>query len=264
MPNKKPIIKTLVQSEGRANERAGETAEASEKLSRILKAASSDKTNPERARMCRAIRAFMGAGAVQKRKLLAFCIDFYDPTAKHRGRPSYPAGGPSTVEYSRGVHYSRIVAFRTIASTVAADRGGDELQRLYQFVEEHERDITFSETVFRVMNRHKLTAPQVYKAAMMRRQDYSRAIAPSTKSITKSIVWQIIIGLHCNLDEADEVLFSAGYIRRPTKFDLTMEYFIDNKKYDMGAINDALHELGLKTFSCYYDDAKPMRDRDIL
>lgn len=181
------------------------------------------------------IKSFFSGDETQKRKLLSFCFDLSDPTDKPK--PCVQNG-----EEIRLHTYLR----------------EDDLYKLYQFVKRHESDSTFAETVYKVMDEHNMSAPQVYKGALLRRQDFSRATEPKVKNVSKQIAWQIIIGLHCNLEEADEVLFSAGYIRRRTKFDLIMEYFIAHHNYDIMAINDVLAELGLKIFSCY----KSVKDSD--
>ncbi|MDE6690395.1 MAG: hypothetical protein K2K04_00335 [Clostridia bacterium] len=132
----------------------------------------------------------------------------------------------------------------------------DELTKLYNFVKRHSADSTFDKTVYSVIDRHGMQPPDVYKNAMMRRQDFSRVTEIGNTSVTRRMAWQIIIGLHCDMDEADEVLFSAGYIRRKSAFDLTMEYFIKHRNYDIMAINEVLYELGIKVFSCH----KPVSD----
>ena len=182
-----------------------------------------------------AIETFIMEDETQKRKLLSFCIDFYDPTAQ----PKTVTQNGEEIQLNSYLHQ-------------------DDLYKLYQFVKRHESDSSFGDTVYNVMGRHNMTAPQVYKGALLRRQDFSRATDPKVKNVTKQIAWQIIIGLHCSLEETDEVLFSAGYIRRKTKFDLTMEYFIRHETYDIMAINDVLVELNLKPFSCY----KSVKDND--
>lgn len=181
------------------------------------------------------IKAFLSHNEVQKRKLLSYCRDFYDPT----------------VQPKKIIQNGEEIQLNTYLQE-------DDLYKLYQFVKRHESDSTFGATVYKVMDKHQLTAPQVYKAALLRRQDFSRATDPKAKNVSKLIAWQIIIGLQCNMDEADEVLFSAGYIRRKSKFDLTMEYFIKHQNYDIMAINEVLDELKLKVFSCY----KSVRDND--
>ena len=183
----------------------------------------------------KAVNDFVFDGEIKKRKLYSFCLDFVDPT----------------VQPKKIIQNGEEIQLNTYLQE-------DDLYKLYQFVKRHEYDNTFGSTVYKVMDKHQLTAPQVYKAALLRRQDFSRATDPKAKNVSKLIAWQIIIGLQCNMDEADEVLFSAGYIRRKSKFDLTMEYFIKHQNYDIMAINEVLDELKLKVFSCY----KSVRDND--
>lgn len=209
--------------------------ESEAKLAKILQVYSSGEYDEDRKDNIDAVNAFLSANAVQRRKLFSFCVDFYDPTVK-----------PKTIV--QGGEEIQLNAYLQ----------EDDLYKLYQFVKRHETDSTFGETVYRVMDSHNMTPPQVYKNAMLRRQDFSRVTDPKCKSVTKMLAWQIVVGLHCNLDEADIVLFSAGYIRRKTKFDLTMQYFIEHNNYDIMAINEVLDELKLKVFSCY----KSVKDND--
>ncbi len=222
-------IKKLIERESVGNE--SEDDFFAEQLSRLHQIISVDLLHYEsdrRKEIGDTINNFINGDEAQKRKMLYFCIDFFDPAAQ----PKTITQNGEEIQLNTYLHE-------------------DDLYKLYQFVKRHESDSTFGETVYNVMDRHNLTAPQVYKGALLRRQDFSRATDPKAKSVTKQIAWQIIIGLHCDMEEADEVLFSAGYIRRNTKFDLTMEYFIKHKNYDIMAINEMLYELGLKLFSCH-------------
>lgn len=196
--------------------------EANEKLMCIFSEASydDDKTKIE------FIRSFINADEVKKRKLLSYCVAFNDPTI-------------STEITMQGEQICQHAYLKY-----------DEFYLLQQFVKRHQNDISFGETVYKIMDKHGMTAPQVYKNALIRRQDFARVTDLRCKNVTRKMTWQIIIGLHCSLEEADDVLFSAGYIRRNTRMDLTMQYFIENKNYDIEAIDAVLSELGLKTFTC--------------
>ena len=174
------------------------------------------------------IKAYMDSDEVKRNKLLSFCLDFADPTVK------------STTVNEIG---------EEIQQHAFLDE--DEMTKLYNFVKRHSTDSTFDKTVYAVMDKHGMEPPQVYKNAMMRRQDFSRVTEVGNTSVTRRMAWQIIIGLHCDMDEADAVLFSAGYIRRNSALDLTMEYFIKHKNYDIMAINEVLYELGIKVFYCH-------------
>lgn len=226
-------IKALLQREKLIDDSENELAEATQRLSIIMQ--SHNVESGDKKTLCEVINTFINADDTRKRKILAYCLDFVDPT----------------VQLKTVTQNGEEIQLNTYLQE-------DDLYKLYQFVKRHESDNTFGETVYKIMDKHQMTAPQVYKAALLRRQDFSRATDPKAKNVSKLIAWQIIIGLQCNMDEADEVLFSAGYIRRKSKFDLTMEYFIKHRNYDIMAINEALDELKLKVFSCY----KSVRDND--
>lgn len=179
------------------------------------------------------IKAYMDSDEVKRNKLLNYILDFVDPTVQSK---TVNENGEEIQQH--------------------AFLDEDELTKLYNFVKRHSADSTFDKTVYVVMDKHGMVPPQVYKNAMMRRQDFSRVTEVGNTSVTRRMAWQIIIGLHCDMDEADAVLFSAGYIRRNSAFDLTMEYFIKHRNYDIMAINEVLYELGLKVFSCH----KPVSD----
>ncbi len=197
--------------------------EANEKLGQIFRNHSDSDIGSEKVEI---VCAYISADEVQRRKLLSYCVDFVDPTV-HEAPPL------------QGEQICRHAFLQQ-----------DELYMLYRFVNEHKKDISFGETVYKIIDDHEMTAPQVYRNALLRRQDFARVTDPRCKNVTRRMAWQIIIGLHCSLEEADDVLFSAGYIRRDTRMDLTMQYFIEHKNYDIEAIDAVLAELGLKTFTC--------------
>ena len=183
-----------------------------------------------------AIRAFLEGSEIQKRKLLVFCADFVDTTVKPATR----------MQNGEEIQLNALLQ-------------QDEITKLAQFVKAHATDKTFNQTVYNVMARHNLSAPQVYGAVYMPRQDFFRAVDDNAPKVSRRLVWRIILGLHCNIDEADEVLYSAGYIRRASNLDLTFEYFIKHNNYDIRPINDVLHELGVKVYTLHTN----VKDRDV-
>ncbi len=203
-------------------------SEAAKKLSSILQPKTADNCDDDERTFIDKINEAIRQNEIIKKKLLSYCMDFYDPTLQ-----------PKTI-IQNGEEMQLNAFLRQ-----------DDLCKLYQFVERHKFDKNFGLTVYAVLDRHNLTAPQVYKKAMLSRQDFSRAVAVDNQNVSNRLAWQIIIGLCCSLEEASEVMFSAGYVIRDTPFDLIMKYFIETKNYDIMAINDVLYELKLKPFSCH-------------
>lgn len=220
---------------------------AEEKLHNILSCAET----PEDVSAKNEIEAFAAESSINKSKLLTFCSEF----------PSEVTDEPQVFTQDQSID----IATKTETDIPQNEKtelhaflGEDSLMKLYLFVKMHETDKSFGRTVYDILDKHGMTTSDVYKNAQLRRQNFSRATDFRSKGVTRQLVWQIIIGLHCNIQEADEVLFSAGFIRTNSRLDLIMEYFIRRENYDVLAINDVLNEFGLKPFSCY----KPVKDSD--
>ena len=60
-------------------------------------------------------------------------------------------------------------------------------------------------------------------------------------NLSKKNILKLCIALELNLDEANQVLESAGYsLSKNKKFDLIIRYFIVNNEYDLNIINTCL------------------------
>ena len=223
----KTILTAIEQYINRAGEDMDERAEeeaAKEKLNSILSAESADTEAVE------TVKSFM-ADSVNRQKLISYCFGFHDPTQKRQNEKIDDGSLAQEVVFN---DYLR----------------EDELTKLDKFVKRHKNDLSFADVVFKIIEKHGMTPSQVYRGVFMRRQDFSRVTNPRCKNVTRRMVWQIIIGLHCSLEEADAILFSAGYIRNNNKLDLIMQYFIEHGNYDINAIDAVLEELSIKTFAC--------------
>ena len=216
---KQQILQYINRSVENVDEQA-EAEKAKEKLNSILSAESADTEAVE------TVKSFMAANSFNSQKLYAFCLDFVDPTF----RPQTVVQGSEEVQTHAYLEQ-------------------DDLTKLCHFIERHKRDGYFGEIVYKIMDAHGMDSTDVYKSVYMRRQDFSRVTAPDCKNISRRMAWQVIIGLRCNMEEADALLFSAGYVRRNSPLDLTMQYFIQHKNYDIVAIDAVLEDLGQKTYS---------------
>lgn len=221
MQNKQEILQYIFRSLDNAN--ADEQAEIERAEKKINEMLSVTKENTE---AIETVKSFMASGEVNRQKLYAFCVEFVDPTF-------HPQIVDCNDEKVRPHDYLK----------------EDDLTKLCRFIERHKRDGSFGEAVYKVMEAHGMIPPDVYKNVLMRRQDFARATAPDCTRVTRRIAWQIIIGLHCSMNEADALLFSAGYVRRNSPLDLTMQYFIEHKNYDIIAIDAVLEDLGQRTYT---------------
>jgi len=111
------------------------------------------------------------------------------------------------------------------------------------------RNESFSELLFALIDERNLTDPEVYKAANVGRKTFSDI--RHGKIPTKKTIIKIIFALEVSSDEACILLERAGYaLSTSIDADLIVKHFIEQKNFDKFALDDALAEKNLpKIFS---------------
>jgi len=104
---------------------------------------------------------------------------------------------------------------------------------------------TFSEILLRHIDHSGLTDPQVYRRANIDRRLFSKIRSNPDYQPSKNTALALAIALKLNLDQTTDLLRRAGYALSPSsKFDLTVEYFIRERMFDIIEINFVLHASG--------------------
>ena len=122
------------------------------------------------------------------------------------------------------------------AGAAAAPMSADNLDDLLAHL-----DAGFSETLLKLIDRSGKKDAEVYKKANVDRKLFSKIRNNPDYKPSKATAIAFAIALELNLDETRDLVARAGYaLSASSKFDVIIEYFIRQKKYDIFEINEAL------------------------
>ena len=128
-----------------------------------------------------------------------------------------------------------------MSSTIAMNRNIESLMG--------QMDETFSQRLLRLIDERGMTDSEAYNKAYVDRRHFSKIRKDVNYAPNKKTVLAFTIALELSIDEAKDLLNSAGFaFSRSSKTDIIVAYFLQNKIYDMFEINEILDAYGQPSF----------------
>ena len=105
-------------------------------------------------------------------------------------------------------------------------------------------DAGFSETLLNLIDKTGKKDSEIYKRANVSKQHFSKIRNNPQYQPTKATAIAFALALELDVDQTNDLIGRAGYtLTKSSRFDLIIQYYIEQKRFNIVEINIALHEF---------------------
>lgn len=124
-------------------------------------------------------------------------------------------------------------------------------RKISEYDLEQQLEKSFSEELLFIIERRNLKTSDVYRKANIDRKHFSKIKNNPDYRPSKITAIAFALALELDLDETDDFIGKAGYkLTHSSRFDIIIEYCIENKIYDVLEVNDILYDFGENLIGC--------------
>ena len=169
-----------------------------------------------------------------------------DKQKEQSAKKGLPALFSKKAQKASGSYYASGMPIMPLREEALPENPGKSLDDVMRQIGE-----TFQQMLLRLIDEKSMTDVEVYKRANVDRKLFSKIRCNTDYVPKKMTAVAFAIALQLNLDETVDLLGRAGFAFSPVnKFDLIIEYCIENEIYDIFEINSILFSYHQPTLGC--------------
>ena len=130
----------------------------------------------------------------------------------------------------------------------AQESWAQRLKKRFDYILANMKEDTFTQRLWKLIKAKRMSDVEVYKKANLDRRLFSKIRNEKSYKPSKGTAIALGLALELNEEEFEDLLKRAGFaLSGGNKEDVIVNYFIEQKLYDVSVINDVLVYYGFPT-----------------